>query len=318
MGRVLRRGPVLTAVLMIWAVSLAGCGMVTHSYKAVAEKSHQALRWYKSPGDDLVKKVGVAWLVNRSGYTAVDFQDAYTTRLADRLRGETAGLKVVGPADPAAPDLLNRLPLTPEGRIDNLELALLAQQAGLNAVVVPSLIDVRDRRQEKGVWWFKDVYDYIEVTINVEVYDSQTAAKLLDERFTREFEADIPMVMPNQPAATVLPPQVLDEIEAMLKPIARRIADAVVIQPWVGFIREVSGEKVTLTADADTGLEAGDVLEVFDNRRVIQGMENVHFFVPGLKIGEIEVTAAAGAQVEARILSGAAVWAGCPVKLKAD
>jgi hypothetical protein len=315
MHRFFRRGTVL-AVVLIWAAGLAGCGTLERSYKAVSEKGHQALRWYKSPGDDLVKKVGVAWFLNQSGYAAADFEATFTGLLVERLRNESSDLQVIGPAEPGAPELLDSLPKTADGRIDNLQIALLARRAGLNAVVVGSLVDVRDRRQEKGIWWFKDVYDAIEATINLEVYDSHTAAKMIDERFTLQFEAEIPLIMPDQPASTNLPPQVIEEIESMLTPLARKIADAAVTQPWVGFIHEVSGALVTLTVGAGSGLEPGDVLEVLDNSKVIQGMQDVHFFVPGLKVGEIEVTAASAERIEARILSGQQIWSGSPVKLK--
>ncbi len=317
MDRVFRRGSIWMAAL-IWVAILTGCGTVKSAYQGIAQKSHDAVRWYKSPGDDLVKRVGVTWLANRSGYTAADFEATYTVGLVDRLRAQSDTLTAVGPADPGAADLLGRLPQTPEGLIDNLELALAAREIGLNAVVIASLVDVRDRRQEKGVWWFKDVYDDIEVTINVEVYDSLTAAKLLDERFTRQFEADIPLSLPGQAPTTALPPQVLEEIEALLEPVARRITDVVAILPWVGYIHEVSGDRITLASCGEAGLEAGDVLDVLDNQRVIQGMENAHFFLPGLKTGEIEVTSVSAGQVEARILSGTRILAGSPVKRPAD
>ena len=214
MSRSIRFGTLLAALL--FAAGITGCGTVKNSYQAVADQSHKALRWYKSAGDDLIKKVGVAWLRNETRYPTADFEKIHTAELVEQLRVESGGLIVIGPDDPSAPDILRVLPRTPEGRIDNFDLALLAQRAGLNAVVIGTLIDVRDRRQEKGLWWFKDVYDVIDITLDVEVYDSQTAAKLLDERFTREIEADMPLVLANQPPPTTLPAPVRDEISAML------------------------------------------------------------------------------------------------------
>ena len=314
MSRSIRFGTLLAALVL--AVGIAGCGTFKTSYQAVADQSHKALRWYNSAGDDLVKKVGVVWLHNETRYSAADFETILTAQLVEQLRAESGRLIVIGPQDPSAPDILRVLPRTPEGRVDNFDLALFAQRAGLNAVVIGTLIDVRDRRQEKGLWWFKDVYDAIDITMDVEVYDSQTAAKLLDERFTRQVEADIPLVLPNQPPPTTLPAPVRDEISAMMPNLARRIADAVAVKSWVGYILEVSGQRVVLSAGADSGLKPGDVLDVFDNSRVIQGVDDVHFFVPGLKIGEIEVTAALADRVEARVVSGKVTWAGSPVMLK--
>lgn len=305
-----------TAALLASMLILAGCGTVQRTYQNVTEKSHEVYRWYKSPGDDLIKKVGVVWVRNRTAYVVPGFEADYTARLAEAIRTESAGLLLVLPDSAQAPEFLRQLPRTPEGRIDNFDLTLAAQQAGFNAVVIASLIDVRDRRQEKGLWWFKDVYDYIDVTFNVEVYDSETAAKLLDERFTREVEADLPLDMPNQPNSDEMPAQVLEEIDPILKRIARRIADEVMVRPWVGFIRAVSGETVTLTTGADSGLQPGQVLDVFDASRAVQGKDDVYYFVPGLKAGEIEVSAVHPDRIEARTLSGSVIWAGNPVKLK--
>ncbi len=290
--------------------------MVHESYQAVAEKSHQVMRWYEAPGGNLGKTVGVAYLRNQSGYLVPDFESTYTTELIERLRAEGGELRILSPQDPAAPEMLRRVPLNPNGGIDNFDLALKARQNAINAVVVATLIDVRDRRQEKGLWWFKDVYDYIDVTLDIEVYDSETAAKLLDERLIHSFEADMPLHSSNQPASQTLPAQVLEELSSILPRAARMIADAAVVHPWVGFIREVSQRRVILSAGADSGLQAGDVLEVFDNSRIIQGANEIHYFVPGLKIGEIEVTAPSAGGVEARILSDGPIWVGCSVKLK--
>jgi hypothetical protein len=317
MGRCLRQGPVLAAVL-VWIAVSTGCGTLQRSYTAVMEGGHQALRWYKSADDDLIKRVGVHRVINRSGYASTTFETAQTGRLLDRLQAESQGLIFIGPDAAAAPELLTRLPRTPQGAINNLELALAARKAGLNAVAVASLIDVRDRRREEGLWWFKDVYDDIEATINLELFDSETAAKIIDERFIHHFEADMPLAMAGQPPATDLPTQVIEEIEEKVWPaIARRIVDEMVIIPWVGFIQEVSAGNVTFKAGSEAGLEPGDVLDVFDAGRVIQGQGGSRFLAPGIKIGEIEVSDTAG-RLSARILSGTQISAGCMVKLKTD
>jgi hypothetical protein len=318
MGRCLRQGPLLAAIFA-WIAVLTSCGTLQRSYHAVMEGGHEALRWVKSADDDLIKRVGVHQVNNWSGYPSTDFEPAQTRQLVERLQSETKDLVIIAPGTPGAPDLLTRLPGTSENAIDNLEVALRARKAGLNALVVASLIDVRDRRQEKGLWWFKDVYDEIEVTINVEVYDSQTAAKILDERFIHHIEADMPLAMPGQAPATMLPLEVIEEIEENVWPeVARRIVDEVVVIPWVGFIQSISSGDVTLVAGSETGLEAGDVLDVFDNSRMIEGLGGARFLVPGSEIGEIEVTSISAGRVEARILSGDGIAPGAPVTLKTD
>ncbi|HDI59611.1 MAG TPA: hypothetical protein ENF48_04510 [Desulfobacteraceae bacterium] len=318
MGRCLRQGPILSAIL-VWFAVLTGCSTLQRTYHAVMEGGHEVLRWHKSADDDLIKKVGVHRVNNWSGYAAADFEAVQTRHLVELLQAETDDLIIIAPGTPGAPDLLTRLPRTPENAIDNFQVALEARRAGLNAVAVASLIDVRDQRQEKGLWWFKDVYDEIEVTINVEVYDSQTAAKILDERFIHRIEADMPLAMPGQPPATALPLQVIEEIEENVWPaVARRIVDEMVAVPWVGFIQAVSSAGVTLNAGSETGLEVGDVLDVFDNGREIEGVGGARFLVPGAKIGEIEVAAASPGRIEARILSGEQIAPGAPVTLKTD
>lgn len=129
----------------------------------------------------------------------------------------------------------------------------------------------------------------------------------------------MPLAMPGQPPATALPLQVIEEIEENVWPaVARRIVDEMVAVPWVGFIQAVSSAGVTLNAGSETGLEVGDVLDVFDNGREIEGVGGARFLVPGAKIGEIEVAAASPGRIEARILSGEQIAPGAPVTLKTD
>lgn len=318
MGRCLRQGPIIASILVGLAV-LTGCGTLQRSYHAVMKGGHEALRWYKSAEDDLIKKVGVCQVINWSGYAAGDFEAVQTRHLVELLQAETDALVIISPGSPSAPALLTRLPRTAQNAVDNLELASQARKAGLSAVVVAGLIDVRDRRREKGLWWFKNVYDDIQVTLNVEVYDSQTAAKIIDERFIHQFEADMPLSTPGQPPADALPLQAIEEIEEKVWPaVVRRIVDEMLIIPWVGFLQEASGAAVALTSGPETGLAPGDILDVLDNGRVIEGLGGTRFLVPGPKIGEIEVVGSPAGRIEARILSGDGFAPGLPVKLKAD
>jgi hypothetical protein len=51
-------------------------------------------------------------------------------------------------------------------------------------------------------------------------------------------------------------------------------------------------------------LVVGDVLSVYSSGGILSGVEDQQFYLPGEKVGEVQVIAASQSQAEARILTG--------------
>ena len=59
-----------------------------------------------------------------------------------------------------------------------------------------------------------------------------------------------------------------------------------------------------LSSGKETGIKPGDVLQVFADKGIIEGINDQKFFLPGLKSGEIKITATFPGRSEAVIISG--------------
>ncbi len=64
------------------------------------------------------------------------------------------------------------------------------------------------------------------------------------------------------------------------------------------------------------GLESGDILEVYDSSRIMEGVGGQRFFIPGLKIGEIEIVSITEDRLEAKLISGEDIKKGSTVRRK--
>ncbi|MBW2252278.1 MAG: hypothetical protein JRF60_17050 [Deltaproteobacteria bacterium] len=76
------------------------------------------------------------------------------------------------------------------GSIDNLGLAQLGRRAGMNAIVTGEIMGITGREEKRGIIFFKDLHQFIYIQVKVEVYDTQSGVKLIDERYSEEIEID--------------------------------------------------------------------------------------------------------------------------------
>ena len=102
----------------------------------------------------------------------------------------------------------------------------------------------------------------------------------------------------------------------MAETAAKLVSEALYRQAWQSFIIAVAADKVILSADESTGLVPGDVLNVYDSSGIINGFGGQQFFVPGLKIGELRITAVYPNRSEAVVISGTDIKEGSSVKLR--
>jgi hypothetical protein len=168
----------------------------------------------------------------------------------------------------------------------------------------------------RGVWLTKDTHHIVQVFIRVEVSDTRTATKLLDETFKREIEIDDIEYQIIQESDKLNLPQLGSTLGKLLTDVGDSICDTVRDQPWTGYITSIVDGKLFIPSGTRTGLEIGDVLEVYDSDRIINGVGGQRFLTPGLKIGEIEITAITDDQTEAKLISGDEIKVGSTVQRK--
>ena len=121
---------------------------------------------------------------------------------------------------------------------------------------------------------------------------------------------------PIQQSEQISLPQINETLNTLLTDIGDSICDAIRDQPWDGFITEIDGDRYLIPSGTNVGLEAGDILEVFDSSRIMEGIGGQHFFVPGLKIGEIEIVTITEDRMEAKLVLGEDIKKGSTVRRK--
>ena len=205
--------------------------------------------------------------------------------------------------------------MLPSGRVDNFALAIIGRELGLNAVVTGSLDDIGLLDELRGMVW-KDTHHLIQILVSVEVYDTETGAKILDESFSRKVEIEELDYELMQSQGKMMLPDLNETLSDLIQEMGETICWAVEDQSWNGFIIAVDGDKIFLSAGSRAGLEPGDEFEVFDTSRIIEGLNGQRFFYHGQKTGEIRIVEVEPNKAKAVIVSDKGIKTGNSVRVK--
>ncbi len=297
---------------------ITGCS----SYSNMKKKTKRIIRDYKAPDEDLKKKVGIAYFKNKTPFVGKGLEENFIKDLVETIKTSCQDILVLEPYDPGYPDYLVNLSRKTSGVIDNFDLAKTGRQVGLNAVVTGALIDIRNHKKTRGILWFKDTYNYVQVQVMTEVYDTQTGAKLLDKSYTHEIELedilydDVSYYDSTDQTSEISTHIINDALKFISEDMGEQICDAIVLQPWKGYITSIFAEKVVISSGEKVGIAPGDIFEVYNCNGVFTGVEKHRFFVPGLKTGEIKITKVYPDRAEGVRFSGQNIQPGCSIRPK--
>jgi hypothetical protein len=307
-------------ILLTVFFTVLGCDtsqtVVRKTTETITQATRDISRKIVLSDEDLKRKVGILEFENNMLQKAQNFQEIFHKSLPDYLSGQCQGIIL---SNPAAGGLLNELKEIPKlksGLIDGYALAILGRQLGLNAIVTGSLEDIRIIEDSQGILWTKDKVHLVQIFIRVEVFDPRTATKILDNTVDRRIEVDDLDFQMTQDGEQIQLPEINETLNLMLIDIGDRICNVVRDQPWDGFITEINGDRYVVPSGTNVGLETGDILEVFDSSRTMEGVGGQRFFIPGLKIGIIEVVTIAEDRLEAKLVSGENIKKGSTVRRK--
>ena len=153
--------------------------------------------------------------------------------------------------------------------------------------------------------------------MEVEAYDPETGTKIIDKSFVNRVkvnEAEFDYVKAKDEKGLNIITKALNDL---IPDISDQIGDILKIQSWKGFVVAVASDsRVVISSGSQSGLIAGDILEVFDTGNSISGIGGHRFFIPGLKTGEIKITSVNPKSAEAKIVSGSDIKPGSTVRLK--
>lgn len=294
--------------LFSFASLIAGCSFLPAIKKIACD--------IKAPAGDLKKKVGITFFENRTFGAVNNFEKTFHIKLSENIEKTCPDILIIKPGDTGYPDQMAVLPKLASERIDNLVLAKTGRRLGLNAIVTGSLMDISANKETRGILWFKNTYNFIRFQIVVEVYDAETGAKIFDDSFDDEIQVDETDIDNLRTGNTNEIPALTEALLNASIPIGEKICDAVNIQPWKGYVFSSVEDKIIISSGKRSGLIIGDKLEVYDSGSIFEGKDGRKFFIPGLKIGEIKITALYPDKAEAALISGKNIKVGSTVKIK--
>jgi hypothetical protein len=284
--------------------------------KTIKRTTRSLTRTIMLDDQDLIRTIGLFKFENNSLRESGNFQEIFHKGLPEYINDTCQGVQVSAPETGSLLSILKKPPRLETGIIDNYSLAVLGRQLGLNAIATGSLEDIRLLDELRGVWITKDTHHLLQVFIRVEVCDTRTATKLLDETFKRQIEIDDIEYQIIRDSDEIKLPQLNETLNKLLTDVGDSICDTIKDQPWTGYITKIQDGKFVIPSGTRTGLKLGDILEVYDSSRIIEGIGGQRFFTPGLKIGEIEIVAITENQTIAKLVDGKEIATGSSVRRK--
>ena len=253
---------------------------------------------------------------NRSYYKRVKVDAFFQEKLVEILSSVCPKALLVKPGDPGYPDFLSNIPRRDSGAINNINLALAGRLHGFNALVTGAVVDIAAYQEKSGIFWLRDTHSFIQIQILVEMFDTETGAKLLDENFIHEVEVDETdyLLIKKKKQASI--PEIPESLAFVAKNIAEKICDALNAERWKSYILSKDGKRVVIPAGRKAGIRQGMVLAVYDDSKAIKGAGAEQFFLPGAKTGEIRITSVHPDKSEAVIISDTGIQVGGTVKIK--
>lgn len=251
------------------------------------------------------KKIMVAPLMNHTPFAPPQISTVFDQNLNLRLSDSCPSLLYFDEKDPHTTRVLASTPKLPSGRMDNLSLAQAGRQLGLNAIALTSLSNIYREEKSTGVWLFVSVERSIIVIIHVEMYDTETGTKIMDDYFSRKTEVTKAVYdrMGDDPADP--PTEIIQKAVIFL---AREAAEEICYQmdelPFKAYLESIDGQTVTVRAGKSAGIRKGAVLSVFNTGEVMNGQGGHRFYIPSRETGVIQISDVQADRSEGAIVSG--------------
>ena len=283
--------------------------------KTVTETTQRIGRKIRFSDDDLQRITALLSFENRSLYQTEDFAQLFRAGIPEYLNTECDDVTALEPGVDEGFERIKALPRLPSGQVDNFALANIGRELGLNAIIIGSLDDIGMIDETEG-FILKDTLHFIQILVSVEVYDTETGTKILDDSFQRKIQIDRLDYDLMRSEGKLRLPDLSETLKDMHGEMGEKICWAIEDHPWSGFITAFAENKVMLSAGSLSGLEPGDELEVFDNSRIIKGRDGQRFFFHGPKTGRIRIESVKPRTSEAVVISDEGIQTGNCVHVK--
>ena len=291
-----RLAPFLVCALFL----ISGCGI----FSSIHKKSKGLVEGLGGAEDDYVKTIALDSFKISPQWSMVSTEGMFTESLSEVIAKECDDTILVISGQPEFPPHLAKVLKRFGGNADNFTLALTGQAFGINAIIMPRLMDISVDEEVKGLFWFRDTRRKAKVQTDVVVFHTGTGAKLMDKTIFYELELDeseaLQIRQGGWPESLSFP----DIMVGVAEMAGEMICDAMAQIPWEGYVSAVNGNQVTLPFGEANNLKVGDMLDVFDIKDIYEGAEQHRYFVPGLKSGQIKITSLSLNTAKGEVIEG--------------
>ena len=304
------KGSGLVLVFLLLCV-LAGCSAVKKTADAVVETSSDVADWVLPGGrPDLRQTVALIGVESSLPSVQAGFADHFRQALPGSLKKDCAEAVIDEAAAVKTP------PRLPSGLLDGYALAVLGRQRGVNFFLIGTLVDVRVKDELKGFWLWKDTRYSIQTVVRIELVDSATGAKILDDTSRTETEIDSLKYEEIEQFKNIQFADLTSAVTTLFGKGGKLVCAAMHSLPWQGFVVAAERDRITLSAGSRAGLAAGRTLEVFSIGRVFTSKDGQRFLSVGDKVGEATLTTVAEDRAEAAFAGGERLKEGGTVQVK--
>jgi hypothetical protein len=264
--------------------------------------------------DNLRKKIALIHLETASENSTDYFENLFRQYFDESMKRESAGNQVITRNNALFPDQFKNIDIRSIEWMDNFSMALIGRQAGLNAIAMANLIAIIPESRVKGLLWFKKERNIVRVHVRVIAYHTATAAKLVDANLIRELIVD-EFEYDSIRAGEI---DAVSELESVLSSLADEAAETICSevenQPWNTYITSVEEGLVVIAAGENAGVKKGDRFSVYGRGKIVKGVGEKQFLMPGQKSGRIEVTSVSPNESRAMVLINAGIRFGDEVR----
>jgi hypothetical protein len=301
------------AILFLAAVLvLGGCTSIKNAAKSLKDGSPAVSSGRSEKPGDMKKKAVILGIEPASPAATPGFGAHFQTAISAALEKECRSLLL----DQSVAASLKTPPRRPSGVVDGYALAVLGRGPGVNFFVFGSLNDIRFLEEKSGFWLWKDTRYSLRAAVRVEIFDVETATKILDESLSEEMLLDEVTYQQFQPGGRIALGDLQTPLAVIMRKAAQRTCATLRDQPWRGFVVGSDPQKITISAGLSAGLATGRALEVFEKGQVIESKDGQRYIRPGAKIGEAVITSASTGAAEAALTGAGAGASGGVVRIK--
>jgi len=302
-----------TAVfLIIFSLSClaAGCSHFPAGTKSGANDT------LKPSGNNLVKRIAMTKFENKSFIGQGEFEEIFQKNLFAKFEKACAGISLIKPEDTGNNILSGKPPKTGSGQIDSFKIAEAGREAGMNAIITGSLIDIAGVEEKRGFLLFERSQSFARIDMIINVYDAATGTKIYEESIKQQIEIaehEYDALIGKTPKSIM---EFKEKITDALFLIGKSVCSNIKKQPWQGFVTSSQEGGIIISSGENAGLKTGMVFDAYDAGKIISGADGQKFFMPGQKTGTVKITDLFRDKAEAVILTGSDVKAGSVIKIR--